>query len=73
LQVPVSRPTVHETTALGIAYLAGLSHGFWSSLEEIADLWNLDYRADPSEPTLEIRESYQKWLKAVQKSFDWAD
>ena len=73
LQVPVSRPLVHETTALGVAYLAGLSHGFWDSMDDISNLWRLDYRADPSEMTTERNHAYQKWLNAVKRSQNWAD
>ena len=73
LQVPVSRPLVHEMTALGVAYLAGLSHGFWDSLNEISKLWRLDYKADPSEITTEENNGYRKWGKAVQRSRNWAD
>ena len=73
LQVPVSRPLVHEMTALGVAYLAGLSHGFWDSLNEISKLWRLDYKADPSEITTEEINGYRKWGKAVQRSRNWAD
>ena len=72
LQVPVSRPLVHEMTALGVAHLAGLSHGFWDSLDEVSNLWELDYKADPSETTSEAINSYQKWEKAVQRSRNWA-
>ncbi|MBB33615.1 MAG: glycerol kinase [Acidimicrobiaceae bacterium] len=72
LQVPVSRPLVHEMTALGVAHLAGLSHGFWDSLDEVSNLWELDYKAGPSETTSEAINSYQKWGKAVQRSRNWA-
>ena len=47
LQVPVARPTIAETTALGAAYLAGLAAGVWSSLDEIASLWQLDREFTP--------------------------
>ncbi len=72
LQVNVYRPTSHETTALGAAYLAGLAHGFWKSLEEIASLWSVEFTAHPRELT-EIDEfAHQKWLLAVRRSLDWA-
>tara|TARA_Y100000768_G_scaffold72758_1_gene51333 strand:- start:2342 stop:3820 length:1479 start_codon:yes stop_codon:yes gene_type:complete len=71
LQVNVSRPVSHETTALGAAYLAGLAHGFWKSLEEIASLWTVEFTAYPSEIT-EIDEfAYQQWLLAVKRSLEW--
>ncbi|MBC95894.1 glycerol kinase [bacterium] len=71
LQVNVSRPVSHETTALGAAYLAGLAHGFWKSLEEIASLWTVEFTACPTEIT-EIDEfAYQQWLLAVKRSLEW--
>ena len=71
LQVNVSRPVSHETTALGAAYLAGLAHGFWKSLEEIASLWTVEFTAYPTEIT-EIDEfAYQQWLLAVKRSLEW--
>ena len=72
LQVNVSRPTSHETTALGAAYLAGLAHGFWKSMEEVASLWSVEFTAHPEDLT-EIDEfTYQQWLLAVRRSLDWA-
>ena len=50
LQVPVARPTIAETTALGAAYLAGLAAGVWSSLDEVASLWQLDREFTPGRP-----------------------
>ncbi len=74
LGVPVVRPKVHETTALGAAFLSGLSQGFWDSPQEIADLWRLDHSALPSESEASnIHNDYRKWLEAIQRSLDWAD
>jgi len=71
LQVNVYRPTSHETTALGAAYLAGLGHGFWKSMDEITSLWSVEFTAHPTDLT-EIDESvYQQWLLAVRRSLEW--
>ena len=73
LQVPVSRPKVQETTALGAAYLAGLSIGFWNSLDEIQNLWTLDHTSIPTKGITDNDVSHQKWLKAIQRSQGWAN
>jgi len=71
LGVPVERPTVTETTALGAAYLAGLAVKFWDNKEEIK--WNLDRRFKPS-ISLEKREKlYSRWKKAVERSMRWSE
>ena len=62
----VGRPEVNETTALGVAYLAGLAVGFWESTDEIAAQWTLDKQFDVNMND-ELREQlYSKWLKAVE-------
>jgi glycerol kinase len=69
--VPVERPAVTETTALGAAYLAGLAVGYWSGLEEIAAQWRIGARF---EPTMEIarRDSlYAGWQRAVERARGW--
>jgi glycerol kinase len=68
LGVPVLRPTDHETTALGAAYLAGLAEGVWANLDEIGQLWGLDQRFEPG-PT---DSSHESWLRAVERSRNWA-
>ncbi len=72
LGVPVQRPEVLETTALGAAFLAGLGTGVWSSCEELADTWRLDARFDP---TRGVRDdgSHPRWLRAVEAAKGWAD
>ncbi len=66
LNVPVDRPVVDETTALGAAYLAGLAVGFWNSQEEIAKQWAIDQQFNP-EMTEKSRDSlYEGWRKAVK-------
>ncbi|MDI2032180.1 glycerol kinase GlpK [Saccharopolyspora sp. TS4A08] len=73
LGVPVIRPVVNETTALGAAYAAGLAVGFWGSEEDIRSNWAKDKQWDPS-MTDEVREKqYTNWQKAVTKTFDWVD
>lgn len=68
LGVPVLRPTDHETTALGAAYLAGLAEGVWANLDEIGSMWTLDRRFEPSTPDA----SHETWLRAVERSRHWA-
>lgn len=66
LDVPVERPVIQETTALGAAYLAGLAIGYWESKEEISDLWQIDKTFQP-ECSEEVRtKRYQGWKKAVE-------
>ncbi|GAB3684369.1 glycerol kinase GlpK [Saccharopolyspora tripterygii] len=73
LGVPVIRPVVNETTALGAAYAAGLAVGFWGSEADIRSNWAKDKQWDPS-MTDEIREKqYRDWQKAVTKTFDWVE
>lgn len=72
LGVPVERPEVIETTALGAAYLAGLAVGFWSSKEEVVKGWNLDKKFEPEMEAQRREELYKGWVKAVGRSEDWA-
>jgi glycerol kinase len=73
LGVPVVRPVVAETTALGAAYAAGLAVGFWSSTDEIRANWAADRTWVPSMAAT-VRESlYSTWKKAVTRTFDWTD
>jgi glycerol kinase len=65
LGVPLLRPRVAETTALGAAYLAGLATGFWSSREEIAAQWAIDRRFEPSMPRERREDLYDGWKRAV--------
>ncbi|HAZ47614.1 MAG TPA: glycerol kinase, partial [Cyanobacteria bacterium UBA11371] len=71
LGVPVIRPLVAETTALGAAYAAGLATGFWSSINELQNNWGVDKTWQPNMAT-DVREAkYSLWKKAVTKTFDW--
>ena len=73
LGVPVIRPEVTETTALGAAYAAGLAVGFWSDQDELRERWSEDKRWEPQMEDDDRDEQYAKWKKAVERSFDWAD
>ncbi len=73
LGVPVVRPSVAETTALGAAYAAGLAVGFWSRLKELRSNWAVDFTWEPKMP-IELREQkYRLWKKAVSRTFDWEE
>ena len=65
LNVPVERPNVNETTALGAAYLAGIAVGFWEGKEEIARHWNLERRFNPNMEDEAREQLYEGWKKAV--------
>jgi glycerol kinase len=73
LGVPVVRPVVTETTALGAAYLAGLAVGFWNSQEEIAAQWKMQRRFEPMMAPSERAERLAVWRKAVERSRDWTE
>ena len=73
LNVPVIRPKVSETTALGAAYAAGLAVGFWQGLDELRRNWEEDKTWQPAVDS-EIRENYyREWKKAVDRTFNWLD
>jgi glycerol kinase len=73
LGVPVVRPVVAETTALGAAYAAGMATGFWSTEEEIRNNWAEDKRWEPKMDAEKRDEYYKYWKKAVTRTFDWFD
>jgi glycerol kinase len=73
LDVPVVRPKVAETTALGAAYAAGLAVGYWSGLDDLRANWAEDKRWVPALDATERERIYRNWKKAVTKSFDWVD
>jgi len=73
LGVPVSRPVVAETTALGAAYAAGLAVGFWKSTDELRENWNESQRWQPSWTEEQRTDGYARWKKAVQRTLDWVD
>jgi glycerol kinase len=73
LGVPVVRPVVAETTALGAAYAAGLAVGFWKGLDDLSANWQEDRRWEPRMDADERDRLLRQWRKAVTKSMDWVD
>jgi len=73
LGVPVVRPKVAETTALGAAYAAGLAVGFWKNLAEVRKLWSADHTWHPALKPEGREKQYRQWLKAVTRTFDWME
>ena len=73
LGVPVVRPVVAETTALGAAYAAGLAVGFWDNLDDLRANWQEDKRWEPDMDSDERDRELRLWKKAVTKSMDWVD
>lgn len=73
LGIPVVRPRVSETTALGAAYAAGLAVGYWDTLDELREKWQEDTRFEPALDAEAREKSLAIWKKAVTKSFDWVD
>jgi glycerol kinase len=73
LNVPVIRPTLTETTALGAAYAAGLAVGYWKDQQELQANWQMDKEWKPSMPLDESKRLYSGWKKAVTRTFNWID
>jgi len=73
LGVPVSRPVVAETTALGAAYAAGLATGFWQSTDELRANWAEDRRWEPTWSEEQREDGYRGWRKAVERTLDWVE
>jgi glycerol kinase len=71
LKVPVIRPKMIETTALGAAYAAGLAVGFWANLDDLLQNWGKDKTWKPKMKAVERRKLYTGWKKAIKRSFDW--
>ena len=71
LGVPVVRPVVAETTALGAAYAAGLAVGFWEDLDDLRANWRMDKRWEPQWSADQRDAAYARWQKAVERTFDW--
>jgi glycerol kinase len=71
LGVPVVRPVVAETTALGAAYAAGLAVGFWKDLGDLRENWRMDKRWEPRWTADQRDAAYARWQKAVERTFDW--
>ncbi len=72
LQVPVVRPKIVETTALGAAFLAGVAIGYWSSVGELDSIWQTDKRFEPKMPSKEVALIRERWSEAVRRSGQWA-
>ncbi len=73
LGVPVVRPTVSETTALGAAYAAGLAVGFWDDVESLRENWGVDKTWKPQMEEEKRAKLYKGWLKAVKRTFNWVE
>ena len=73
LNVPVIRPQVTETTALGAAYAAGLAVNFWSGLKELTKNWSEDHTWHPRMDEKSRNEGYRYWQKAVRRTFNWLE
>ena len=72
LGVPVVRPRVRETTALGAAYLAGLAVGYWKSDADVASHWQVDRRFEPAMPRERVAALRAEWERAVSRAKAWA-
>src|SRR6266702_3847631 len=73
LGIPVIRPQVQETTALGAAYLAGLATGYWSSLDEMRENWQVDRVFEPTWSEDQRETGYAYWRKAIERTRGWID
>lgn len=73
LNVPVIRPKVSETTALGAAYAAGLAVGYWSNVKDLRANWSADKTWQPNMDAPTRERLYRGWQKAVTRSFDWVE
>jgi glycerol kinase len=71
IQTRLVRPAITETTALGVAYLAGLAVGFWGSLAEIKSQWQVDAVFEPVPDPVKIKKTTDRWRKAVERSKHW--
>ena len=73
LNVPVIRPSITETTALGAAYAAGLAVGFWTTMQDLKQYWSVDKTWQPQMDDDVRQAGIRGWKKAVQRTFDWLD
>ena len=73
LNVPVVRPTVTETTALGAAYAAGLAVGFWENLDDLRNQWDINHVFKPVMGSDQREQLYQGWKKAVNRTLNWVE
>ena len=73
LGVPVVRPKIADTTALGAAYAAGLAVGFWESFDDLHENWQISQTWEPHMEPNHREKLYQGWLKAIERTFNWVD
>jgi glycerol kinase len=73
LNVPIIRPQVSQTTALGAAYAAGLAVGYWSNLEELKENWSIFQTWQPRMDESRRQHLYDNWQRAVTRTFDWLE
>jgi glycerol kinase len=73
LNIPVLRPVIKETTALGAAYAAGLAVGFYSNLDDLRQNWAVETTWEPRMVEEQRERLYKEWKKAVTRSFDWVE
>lgn len=71
LGIPLVRPKISETTALGVAYLAGLAVGYWSGFDEISSQWAVDKKFEPKIDSKQLEELKNNWFKSVERSKNW--
>ena len=71
LGIPLVRPKISETTALGVAYLAGLAVGYWKDFQDISEQWQVDKKFEPQLNTDEIKEQISSWEKAIGRTKNW--
>ena len=71
LGVPVARPKVTETTALGAAYLAGLATGFWKTTDELTEQYQVEKRFEPNKSTEQAAELRANWARAIERAKGW--
>ena len=73
LRVPVVRPEVTETTALGAAYLAGLAVGYWKSQQDVRANWQIDRTFEPEMDAEHAAHRRARWTEALNRSRDWEE
>ncbi|MGB8323354.1 MAG: glycerol kinase GlpK [Candidatus Acidiferrum sp.] len=73
LNIPVQRPVIRETTALGAAYAAGLAVGYYTDFDDLRQNWAVDRTWEPVMPEAQREELFRQWKKAVTRTFDWVD
>jgi len=73
LGLPVVRPAVTETTALGAAYLAGLAVGYWKTTDDLAKQYKIERRFEPKMAAAEVEVLRARWTRAVGRAKDWAE